>query len=280
MKAVINQLLDKPSTQHIVEKIAATWIVIVMQYHMQINKVEEEKLFATVWQSLLCNPFYKALLRCIRHPHQLLPQEWLMIRLMRRFRKQSLPLNLNLNLHIDAADRTALISEQQQGVFLSLHNGINYFLKDMADLGLPATTIAADPDDILYNGSVFLNKIEKAVDLIPRDATCLLKLRAAAKAKHNIYLCVDYEEGDDRRFRYVSPSFFSFANKMKLPIYFVKETIQSNGQVDITVKRYTNNDQTTDKKQLANAGATAFVSYVGTSYPDYKRALSVKQYSE
>lgn len=279
MKVMINQLLNLASTQRLVEKTAALWIVMVMRYQLKVCKGEHEHLFNEVWQCLMRNPVYKALLRCIRHPHQLLPQEWLMIRLMTRFRKQSLPLNLNINLHMDAADRTALITEQQQGMFISLHNGINYFLKNMADLGLPATTITADPDDILSNGAIFLNKIEKEVTLIPRDASCLIKLRAAAKAKNNIYLCVDFEEGDDRRFRYVSPTFFSFANKMKLPIYFVKETIQTNGKVDITVKRYINNNQNTDKKQIANDSAEAFVAYVGTSYPHYRRTLSVKQYS-
>jgi hypothetical protein len=180
--------------------------------------------FKNSWESLLSSPVYRWLVRVGQTPARAgtgvhgRTFELLSAGIPDFYRSAEILICSNLK---DA------IESDESFVAVQIHDGHRFLSKVLAQHKRPFTRIVRNPTSYIQSLS------KRGIDVsfaraIKDDLLSLTYLREAVKSNHVICSVIDYSDAKGKKV-YINPAIFGFANRVKIPVFFVKAYVNDVG---------------------------------------------------
>jgi hypothetical protein len=234
---------------------------------LKLNKNRNPQVyFRKNWDSLSNNLAVNFLLPRLENNYQASNAELLLAYLVKRLRKFKIP--YVPDVIFDHAQMTKITSTGKSVIVVTVHNEFALTTRVVSDLGANVTIIAYDPGQVA-NGKFVRSGVKSYVNIINSDSYCLAKLTKVVQKADVICCDVDFPD-ENGKCRYISPALFEFANRFKIPLYFCKYRMSTNGSVCLVIS------ESSDVTSVENCIGD-FISFINTS-ADFKKDLSIKRY--
>lgn len=235
---------------------------------LKINKNRNPQFyFSKNWASLSNNLAVNFLLSRLENNYQASNAELLLGYLVKRLRKFKIP--YVPDVIFDHAQVIKITSTGKSVILVTVHNEFALTTRVVSDLGANVTIIAYDPGQVT-NGKFVRSGVKSHVNIINSDSYCLAKLTKVVQQANVICCDVDFPD-ENGKCRYISPALFEFANRFRIPVYFCKYKMSTNGSVCLVIS------ESTDVAS-AEGCVNDFISFINTSSA-FKKDLSIKRYA-
>jgi hypothetical protein len=224
-------------------------------------KKSPAEAFRTSWETLLSNQRYRFLVRVSQNPsregtHARGRTFELLSREIPDF-DRSIKISVSGNLKVALDSNKPFLAVQ-------IHDGYRFLTRVLADHKREFTRIVPDPaQHIRWLGQRGIDV--SRVHAVKKDVLSLTRLRKAVRCNHVICCAIDYSDAMGRRI-YVSPAIFGFANRTRIPIFFVKGHVNDAGDGElVSAGPYQDVDPLVCAKEFLH-----FFNSVGDSQVDMK----------
>lgn len=124
------------------------------------------------------------------------------------------------------------IESPEPFLIVHLHDGHRFVSRVLADYRRQYTRIVANPTRRLSRVFDARGAETPRPHLVQDNVFSLVRFRRAAKSNHALCCQIDYENAKGERI-YLNPAIFIFANRIKIPVFFIKSHVNDKGRGEL-----------------------------------------------